>query len=237
MKILNRTYHSFLDELKRREGKSFGLLLSNQETGVIDDYYIFVDDNRQLPSSIENFNKFGKYYEYNKNAGFLATVEESYNIETYCIKSNKKKIAMFHVHLRHPEIFTFADWELHPSSSLKHLIISFRNPNQPKIKVFSVNKNIDINEVLKINSLSHNLFKEENLELVDDLDVKIDFFSENVFTLDCMRKKELVDKLEVMSIDEKNFFWKKYRKQKSMMQISNPDLYNSKGIKKNCCHK
>lgn len=122
--------------------KSFGYFLEKKgrpETSnkvVVDDFYIFSEDDRN--EFEDEFMKFGNYYETNKNAGFIASQEEMWELEKKIRKENMKKIGVYHTHGRHPTIFSYVDAELHPDPNLFHLLISLRNPDKIQIQAFKM---------------------------------------------------------------------------------------------------
>ncbi|ALS38445.1 hypothetical protein ATZ35_15200 [Enterococcus rotai] len=147
-KIEANTYQKFISEIQDfYPKKTFGYFFSKEDEEIATDYYIFSEDSRKEENVMERFNKFGKYYENNLNAGFLSSIQESVAIEKYIIKNKLKKIGVFHTHLRHPPIFTKVDAEFHPSENFWHLIISLRNAQKPTIKIFEILSNVNFNEI------------------------------------------------------------------------------------------
>ena len=148
MKIEVNTYQKFISEIQDfYPKKTFGYFFSKEDKEIATDYYIFSEDSRKEENVMERFNRFGKYYENNLNAGFLSSIQESVAIEKYIIKNKLKKIGVFHTHLRHPPIFTKVDAEFHPSENFWHLIISLRNAQKPTIKVFKILNNVNFSEI------------------------------------------------------------------------------------------
>lgn len=155
VKIYKTVLEILMKDITCQERKCFGYLISNNSDNIISNYYIFSDDRRQDNRYRGNFENIGNYYIDHSNAGFIASPEEMFWFEQEFIRKRKYKlIAVFHVHLRHPNVFTYADWNLHPSSSLGHLIISLRNKMYPKLQSYVVNKEThDIEEMYKASAL------------------------------------------------------------------------------------
>lgn len=138
MYIYSSVLESLINEARGVDRKCFGYLYGKD--GIICDYYIFKKDLRREKGKKEYFEKIGNYYRDNNDAGFLADPYEMIKVEHAFSTIGLSKIGVFHVHQRHPDVFTYADWELHPTSKLIHLVISLRNRYFPKIAWFKVNK-------------------------------------------------------------------------------------------------
>ena len=141
IKIYRHVIEQFILELQKNYPKKmFGYFLSDNDENIASSFYIFDSDDRQKKEISDKFIKLGKYYENNANAGFVSSLEETFRFEQYVVKNHLKKIGVFHVHLRHPSIFSIVDKDLHPSPTLWHLIISMRNIYKPSFSVFEVTK-------------------------------------------------------------------------------------------------
>ena len=164
IKIYRYVIEQFILELQRNYPKKmFGYFLSDNNDNIASSFYIFDSDDRQNEENSERFIKLGKYYENNVNAGFVSSMEETFRFEQHLMTNNLKKLGVFHVHLRHPAIFSIVDKELHPSPNLWHLIISMRNFHKPSLSVFEVTKD---------------WFEERELVVIDSLDSRVSNFKE-----------------------------------------------------------
>lgn len=162
IKIYRHIIEQFILELQKNYPKKmFGYFLSDNNDNIASSFYIFDSDDRQKEENSERFIKLGKYYENNVNAGFVSSMEETFKFEQYLMANNLKKLGVFHVHLRHPAIFSIVDKELHPSPNLWHLIISMRNFHKPSLSVFEVTKD---------------WFEERELVVIDSLDSQVSDF-------------------------------------------------------------
>lgn len=223
MKILKSVLNSLINELRDSGEKRFGYLLSSGGE-IVDDYYIFKYDDRRKDDVKKQFKKIGKYYEYNDNAGFLATINETFQFEKYCLTNNVKKVAVFHVHLRHPNVFTKADWDLHPSNDLKHLIVSLRNKNYPKYEVFTIDKTATILE---------NMFSVTPLEVLNEEE----YFQweapkfDDINMLNRLKRKHLAEYLSKLSSIERFKFWKE-KNVEPPDELLDESKYNVNKIKK-----
>ncbi|HBM4283908.1 TPA: SUMF1/EgtB/PvdO family nonheme iron enzyme [Listeria innocua] len=216
MKIYKLTLDNLLYELRDSEQKKFGYLLSSNGK-IIDDYYIFSSDDRQKEDVKEKFENIGKYYQYNKNAGFLATINETFLFEKYCSDNSLVKLAVFHVHLRHPNIFTKADWDLHPTENLKHLIVSLRNKFYPKYELFDINKS-ELEVICESQDILNKMIKKSAKFCKIYLNNKQNRFLFAEF-------------LSQLTFNEQQVFWneKGYKKSSALKQNN---LYNKDNIKK-----
>ena len=115
--------------------KAFGFFLASSYNGPVEEYIIFKDNIRKDYNEL--FENYGNYYVTN-NAGFVATPEETFKAERYIQKNGLVKVGVFHSHQRHPALLSSIDADLHPDKKLWHLIISLRNPEIPRVKIFSV---------------------------------------------------------------------------------------------------
>lgn len=220
MKIYKEVLESLINETVFLDKKCFGYLIASQN--IVDDYYIFREDARQTSLAKQHFEKIGHYYKDNQDAGFLATPEEEFLFDQMCTKTKKKVLAMFHVHRRHPDVFTYADWEMHPSSKICHLIISLRNKNQPKIRLFKINKETEDTD---------KMFYPANLETVNSFSDGIDIKKIEPFFLNDFNKKLIVNQLKKLTPEEVCKFWKNYRSS-SRKKLQNELDFNKEGIQK-----
>lgn len=115
--------------------KAFGYFLSSQPFGDPEEYIMFQDNSRDDYNEL--FENYGNYYVTNK-AGFVSTPEETFKAERYMREKGLYKVGVYHSHQRHPALLSSIDADLHPSKHLWHLLISLRNPEIPRIKIFSV---------------------------------------------------------------------------------------------------
>lgn len=122
--------------------KAFGYFVSSEEGGQPDDFIMFKDDVRDDWKT--TFEEYGDYYVRNKDAGFLATDKEMYEVYKELERRRKYIVGVYHSHQRHPAIFSTVDIDLHPSEELWHLIISLRNVDMPQIKAFAVKENLPV---------------------------------------------------------------------------------------------
>lgn len=221
MKIYRSVIKDLVDEVSEMDRKCFGYLLTSDD--VVDDYYIFQEDDRLTADAQIHFEKIGNYYKDNEDAGFLATPRENYFLDEMVQNNKKQKVAMFHVHRRHPDVFTYADWELHPTSKLNHLLISLRNKLHPKIKLYTVNKET---------SDSSQMFSESELIVVDDPDDidSLDNIDVNYLNLNILNTKKLYTALRNANDITIRKFWKNY-KSSARNQIIKNNKFNDDGIK------
>ena len=142
-------YTRFISETKERfPKKTFGYFLSAEKQGNPTDFVIFEEDIRDAWK--DTFEEYGNYYKRNEDAGFLASPEETWEIEKRIMKKKQHKVGVFHSHQRHPPIFSRVDVDLHPEPNLWHLIIALKNIEMPQIKIFKF-------EGTKIKELSFNV--------------------------------------------------------------------------------
>lgn len=139
----NNCLQKFINEVVRiYPGKAFGYFLSSRPFGDPEEFFMFKQNIRDEYDDL--FEKYGNYYVTNK-AGFVSTVEETIALERYIRKNGLFKVGVYHSHQRHPALLSSIDADLHPDEQLWHLIISLRNLEIPRVKIFSV-KDDEISE-------------------------------------------------------------------------------------------
>jgi formylglycine-generating enzyme required for sulfatase activity/proteasome lid subunit RPN8/RPN11 len=122
--------------------KSFGFLISPDESGTPTDFVLFESNIRNSDSWKSRFEAYGPYFVQHDDAGFVATPEESWRLQKAIWKRGMVEVAVFHSHLRHPANFSQIDYELHMQrfDNLWHLIISARNPELTQMRAFDVSR-------------------------------------------------------------------------------------------------
>jgi formylglycine-generating enzyme required for sulfatase activity/proteasome lid subunit RPN8/RPN11 len=132
-----------LQTIRRRlPTKSFGFLISADESGTPSDFVLFEDNIRNSDFWKPRFEAYGRYFVRHDDAGFVATPEESWRLQKAIWKRGMVEVGVFHSHLRHPANFSQIDYDLHMQrfDNLWHLIISARNPELPQLRAFGVSE-------------------------------------------------------------------------------------------------
>lgn len=168
IKVYRSVLTKFIQTVKDNYPKKvFGYFLSDNESGIATSFYLFNEDSRQEREVSERFLKLGKYYENNKNAGFLSTFEETFRFEKFLITHKLREVGVFHAHLRHPPFFSVVDCNLHPTPLLWHIIISMRNSSKPTLGGFEI---------------TEDWFKDKEILIVDDESNELKKYSDDLST-------------------------------------------------------
>lgn len=127
---------------QRQPTKSFGFLISPDESGTPSDFVLFEDNIRNSDFWRPRFEAYGRYFVRHDDAGFVATPEESWRLQKAIWKRGMVEVGVFHSHLRHPANFSQIDYDLHMQrfDNLWHLIISVRNSELPQLRAFDVSQ-------------------------------------------------------------------------------------------------
>ncbi|OMF12927.1 hypothetical protein BK131_16950 [Paenibacillus amylolyticus] len=137
---------NFIRDVKKQfPKKAYGYFLSTEPAGEPSEYIIMQEDVRG--SFLDYFSSYGNYYKDHDDAGFLTSPEETIKIEKYIRQNKFFKVGVFHSHQRHPAILARVDVDLHPSSSVWHLLISLRTLEYPQIRVFEVSPDKQVKEI------------------------------------------------------------------------------------------
>jgi formylglycine-generating enzyme required for sulfatase activity/proteasome lid subunit RPN8/RPN11 len=125
---------------QRLPRKSFGFLISSEESGTPEDFVLFEGNIRNSEVWKPQFEAYGRYFVQHDDAGFVALPEECWRLQKAIWKRGMAEVGVFHSHLRHPANFSQIDYELHNQRfhNLWHLIISVRNPEFPQMRAFDV---------------------------------------------------------------------------------------------------
>jgi formylglycine-generating enzyme required for sulfatase activity/proteasome lid subunit RPN8/RPN11 len=120
--------------------KSFGYLVSDNGKSLVTDFLLFEHNDRNDGRWRGEFESRGRYFVKYRDAGFVATPEETWRIQKEMWSRGLVEVAVFHTHRRHPANFSNIDYDLHLSrfASFPHVIISLRNASQPQLRAFSV---------------------------------------------------------------------------------------------------
>lgn len=120
--------------------KSFGYLISDVDARTPTDFLLFQANIRNSASWKPTFESYGQYFVEHEDAGFVATPEESWQVQNEIWQRGMVEVGVFHSHLRHPANFSGIDFDLHTErfDHLWHMIISLRNPDLPQVRAFAV---------------------------------------------------------------------------------------------------
>lgn len=120
--------------------KSFGYLLSDVDAHTPTDFILFQANIRNSAPWKHTFESYGRYFIEHEDAGFVATPEESWQVQNEIWQRGMVEVGVFHSHLRHPANFSGIDFDLHTErfDHLWHMIISLRNPQLPQLRAFAV---------------------------------------------------------------------------------------------------
>jgi sulfatase modifying factor 1 len=120
--------------------KVFGYLLSCSSPNEPSDFILFEENIRNSNLWQPEFHSYGDYFVNHDDAGFVATPEESWQVQKEIWSRGLYEVAVLHSHQRHPANFSRIDWDMHRQrfSGLWHLIISVRNPQMPQVRAFAV---------------------------------------------------------------------------------------------------
>jgi formylglycine-generating enzyme required for sulfatase activity/proteasome lid subunit RPN8/RPN11 len=104
------------------------------------DFILFNTNIRNSETWKTTFESYGQYFVEHEDAGFVATPEESWQVQNEIWQRGMVEVGVFHSHLRHPANFSGIDFDLHTQrfDNLWHLIISMRNPHLPQLRAFAV---------------------------------------------------------------------------------------------------
>ena len=129
--------------LDRAPRKSFGYLISDRAANEPTDFIMFEDNIRNDQRWLPRFEAYGEYFVRHRNAGFVATPQESWRVQRQLLASGGFEVALFHSHHRHPGSFSEIDYDMHISrfDNLWHMIISLRNPKMPQLRAYTVSRN------------------------------------------------------------------------------------------------
>lgn len=137
---------NFIKDVKQQfPKKAYGYFLSAEPDGSPTEYIIMQEDIRS--SFMDYFSSYGNYYKDHDDAGFLTSPEETIKIEKYIRQNKLFKVGVFHSHQRHPAILARVDVDLHPSSTVWHLLISLRTLEYPQIRIFEVSPDKRVKEI------------------------------------------------------------------------------------------
>ena len=122
--------------------KSFGYLISDRGDYEPTDFIMFEDNIRNDQRWLPRFEAYGEYFVRHPDAGFVATPQESWQVQRRLLASGSTEVALFHTHHRHPGSLSRIDYDMHVSrfDSLWHLIISLRNPELPQLRAYRVSR-------------------------------------------------------------------------------------------------
>lgn len=125
---------------QRYPQKSFGYLISDVDACTPTDFILFQANIRNSQTWKQTFESYGQYFVEHEDAGFVATPEESWQVQNEIWQRGMVEVGVFHSHLRHPANFSGIDFDLHTRrfDNLWHLIISMRNPRLPQLRAFAV---------------------------------------------------------------------------------------------------
>jgi proteasome lid subunit RPN8/RPN11 len=128
--------------LERYPQKCFGYLIGESVTDPPLEFAMFNENIRNNSDWRDEFESRGRYFVDHADAGFVATPEESWQVQRYLDEKGLREVAVFHTHRRHPGNFSGIDYDLHVSrfDSLWHLIISLRNPEMVQLRAFAVSR-------------------------------------------------------------------------------------------------
>jgi formylglycine-generating enzyme required for sulfatase activity/proteasome lid subunit RPN8/RPN11 len=132
-----------LTEIRRRLPiKSFGYLISEGDPRKPADFLIFESNIRNSAEWKPTFESYGQYFLEHEDAGFVATPEESWQMQKRMWARGMVAIGVFHSHLRHPANFSSIDYEMHMQGldDLWHMIVSVRNEQSVQIRAFSTGR-------------------------------------------------------------------------------------------------
>jgi proteasome lid subunit RPN8/RPN11 len=128
--------------------KSFGLLVAapeHRDFPFTASDVIFFDplrNRRNDPDIRAAFEAQGKYFRSYDDAGFVADAGEVLDVFRRVDEAGLEVVAMFHTHRRQPANFSVIDFRLHNPAIPWHLIISLRDPEQPVLRAFAVQKDL-----------------------------------------------------------------------------------------------
>lgn len=198
MNIYDDTLDFLISETRDMDRKCFGYLFCDKK-GIVSDYYIFKVDHRK--SNSKHFETIGNYYYDHEDAGFVADPYEIMEVDSAFNNAGLKKVGVFHIHQRHPNMFTFADWELHPNSDLLHLVISYRNRSYPSYKCYRVNK--ETKDITK-------MFNDETVNIVKRENKCETFLNLQIFFQSMLDKVNLYNYLQTVSYSDRRKYWNNY---------------------------
>jgi proteasome lid subunit RPN8/RPN11 len=120
--------------------KTFGYLLARDDPLEPVDFVIYRDNIRNDVVWRDRFEAYGRYFVDHSDAGFVATPQESWDIQQEIARRDLVEVGVFHTHQRHPANFSRIDFDLHRRLfvSLYHVIISLRNPAFPRLRAFRI---------------------------------------------------------------------------------------------------
>lgn len=120
--------------------KSFGYILAADDDKTAADFILFLSNVRNVEPSRDRFHSYGYYFIQHHDAGFVATPEESLEVQKEIWRRGMHEIGVFHSHLRHPANFSRIDYDMHIERfyGLWHLIVSMRNPEFPQMRAYRV---------------------------------------------------------------------------------------------------
>jgi proteasome lid subunit RPN8/RPN11 len=126
--------------VERYPRKSFGYLVSAGPPEAPSDFVLFSENIRNDPRWRPEFESRGRYFVDHPDAGFVATPEESWQIQRMLRHRGVREVGVFHTHRRHPGSLSRIDYDLHVSrfGRMWHMIISLRNPRLPQLRAFDV---------------------------------------------------------------------------------------------------
>jgi proteasome lid subunit RPN8/RPN11 len=134
-------YKSFLKAIfEKFPEKAYGFFISNSSFYEPTDFILFSSNVRNTHEWKCRFESYGKYFVDHDDAGFVATPEESWQVQKQIWAKGMFEVGVFHSHKRHPANFSRIDYEMHMQRcvGLWHLIVSLRNPEIPQIRIFQV---------------------------------------------------------------------------------------------------
>jgi proteasome lid subunit RPN8/RPN11 len=126
--------------------KAFGLLLAEPGTPFDVRDVVFCDprkNRRNAPAFLPAFHAQGEYFRAYDDAGFVADATDLLDITRAAEARGLEIVAPFHAHRRQPANFSLIDYRLHNPAFPWHLIVSVRDPAEPTLAAFGVDKDDD----------------------------------------------------------------------------------------------
>jgi proteasome lid subunit RPN8/RPN11 len=133
------------DAVAMQPRKVFGFFVSSLPDGRPEEYVIMRTNQRDTWR--DDFATYGRYFVDHRDAGFVCSPVETWNVERYLRDHGLRKVGVFHSHHRHPALLTSVDADFHPSPDLWHLLLVLRNPAYPQVRVFGIEDGKRIREL------------------------------------------------------------------------------------------
>jgi proteasome lid subunit RPN8/RPN11 len=133
------------DAVAMQPRKVFGFFVTSRPDDRPEEYIIMRTNQRDAWR--DDFATYGRYFVDHRDAGFVCSPAETWNVERYLRDHGLRKVGVFHSHHRHPALLTSVDADFHPSPDLWHLLLVLRNPAYPQVRVFGVEEGERIREL------------------------------------------------------------------------------------------